>query len=67
MPKHGRWAIEIKRGLTPRPAKGFHQASEDIKPDRRFLVYSGTERYPATADTEVIGIKEIAEMLLAGA
>ena len=64
IPKHGRWAIEIKRGLTARPEKGFHQACEDIKPDRRFLVYSGADRYPATAETEVIGIKELAETLL---
>jgi len=67
IPKHGRWAIEIKRGLTARPEKGFHQACEDIKPDRRFLVYSGADRYPATADTEVVGIKELAETLLGAA
>jgi predicted AAA+ superfamily ATPase len=67
LPKHGRWAIEIKRGLTARPAKGFYQACEDIKPDRRFLVYSGEGRHPATPETEVIGIKEMAETLLAAA
>lgn len=65
IPKHGRWAIEIKRGLTARPEKGFHQACEDIKPDRRFLVYSGSDRYPVTADTEAVGVKELAETLLA--
>jgi len=64
IPKQGRWAIEIKRGLSARPEKGFHQACEDINPDRRFLVYSGADRYPATADTEVIGLKELAETLL---
>jgi len=67
IPKRGRWAIEIKRGLTARPQKGFHQACEDIKPDRRFLVYSGEQRYPATPDTDVIGIKEMAETLLEAA
>jgi predicted AAA+ superfamily ATPase len=67
IPKRGRWAIEIKRGLTARPEKGFHQACDDIKPDRRFLVYSGSERYPATADTDVVGLKELAETLLGAA
>ena len=67
LPKDGRWAIEIKRSLTARPEKGFYQACDDIKPDRRFLVYPGTERYPATADTEVIGVREAAEMLQAAA
>jgi len=42
LPKDGRWAIEIKRALAARPEKGFHQACEDIKPDRRFLAYSGS-------------------------
>jgi uncharacterized protein len=67
IPRHGRWAIEIKRGLTARPEKGFHQACEDVKPDRRFLVSSGSDRYPATADTDVVGIKELAETLLGAA
>ena len=67
LPKQGRWAIEIKRGLTAHPKKGFHLACDDIKPDRRFLVYAGTERYLATADTEAIGIKDLAEVLLAAA
>lgn len=67
IPKRGRWAIEIKRGLTARPEKGFHQACEDIQPARRFLVYSGEQRYPATADTEALGIKEMAETLLTAA
>lgn len=67
IPKRGRWAIEIKRGLAPRPEKGFHQACEDVKPDRRFLVYSGADRYPAAEDTEVVGLRDMAETLLATA
>ena len=30
--RHGRWAIEIKRGLAVAPGKGFHIAREDIAP-----------------------------------
>jgi predicted AAA+ superfamily ATPase len=67
IPKRGTWAIEIKRGLAPRPEKGFHHACEDIAPDRRYLVYSGAERYPATSDTEAVGLKDMAEMLVAAA
>ena len=44
IPKHGLWAIEIKRGLSARPEKGFHIACEDLKPARRFVVNSGKER-----------------------
>lgn len=65
IPKHGRWAIEIKRGLSAQPEKGFHIACEDLKPARRFLVNSGKERYRATANTEVVGVRDLAGMLAA--
>ena len=44
----GRWAIEIKRALSAKPGKGFYQACEDIQPDKSFVVYAGTERYPVS-------------------
>jgi uncharacterized protein len=65
MPGRGRWAIEIKRGLAARPEKGFHLACEEVRPDRRFIVYPGEGSYPASAEVEVIGVREIAEMLMA--
>ena len=57
------WAIEIRRGLTARPGKGFHNALEDLKPNRCFIVYSGEERYPITKEVEAIGLKEMAMLL----
>jgi hypothetical protein len=63
IPKHGLWAIEIKRGLSARPEKGFFIACDDLKPARRFVVNSGTERYRVNADTEAIGVRELAETL----
>jgi uncharacterized protein len=66
VPKRGRWAIEIKRGLTARPAKGFYSACEDVKPNRRFVVHSGTDRYPLDERLEAIGLRALADMLAAG-
>ena len=57
------WAIEIKRGLTTRPGKGFHNAREDIKPERSFVVYAGEERYPIMEDVEAISLSELAKEL----
>jgi uncharacterized protein len=59
------WAIEIKRGLAPRPEKGFYFAREDLKPQRTFVVYSGTERYLISSGAEAIGIRELAAILAA--
>lgn len=58
------WTVEIKSGLTPKLVKGFHNALEDIQPDRSFVVYSGNDRYPVTEETQVIGLYELAKELV---
>jgi predicted AAA+ superfamily ATPase len=63
IPRHGLWAINIKLGLSARPEKGFFVACEDLKPARRFVVNSGSERRPVSKDLEVIGVRELAVML----
>ncbi len=65
IPGHGRWAIEIKRGLSARPEKGFFIACEDVKPDRRLVVNSGTERYRINESVETVGLKDLAAELAA--
>lgn len=57
------WAIEIKRSLSPQPSKGFWLACDDIKPDARFVVYPGTERYPLKDGLEAIGLTEMMALL----
>ncbi len=59
-PSHRLWAIEIKLSSTPKMAKGFHLACADLKPEKRFLVYSGTDRFALDADVEAIGLLELA-------
>ena len=63
--KHGTWAIEIKRGLAAKIGKGFHIALDDIQPDRAFVVYSGTDRFPKGGGIEAVGVRELAEQLRA--
>lgn len=65
IPGHGIWAIDIKRGLSARPAKGFHIACEDLRPAKRWAVNSGAERYPIDGKTEAVGVLELAGMLAA--
>ena len=63
LPGGERWAIEVKRSRAAKPARGFYEAGEDLKPARRFLVHGGLERYPISADIEAIGLRELAETL----
>ena len=58
------WAIEIKRSLSPQPSKGFWSACDDIKPDARFVVYPGAERYPLKGGAEVIGLTAILQAVI---
>jgi len=61
LPGQRLWAIEIKSGLAPKPGKGFHNACEDLDPERCFVVYSGEERYPISDQIEAISLHELAE------
>jgi predicted AAA+ superfamily ATPase len=63
IPGHGLWAIEIKRGLSARPEKGFFAACEDVKPDKRFVANAGAERYPVGEAVEAISLREMATTL----
>lgn len=44
------WAIEIKRSLAPKLERGFHIACEDLKPQRKLVIYPGDEAIPLAAD-----------------
>jgi hypothetical protein len=50
LPGDCKWAIEIKRSLSPKIERGFHHACVDISADRKFVVYPGVETYPLGND-----------------
>jgi len=58
-----RWAVEIKRSLDPKPGKGFHSARADLEPERSFVVYPGTERFPLGGGVEAISLAGLAERI----
>lgn len=61
------WAIEIKRSLAPKPAKGFHVACEDLAPAHRVVAYPGKGSHPIAGGVEVVGVRELCERLVAAA
>jgi predicted AAA+ superfamily ATPase len=60
LPGRKPWAIEVKRSLDPRPAKGFHSACKDVKPEARFVVYPGTERFSISKGIEALSVTDLA-------
>ncbi|MBI1321605.1 AAA family ATPase [bacterium] len=63
--RRGRWAVEIKKSLTAKPTRGFWNAVEDLRPERAFVVHSGSERYPLAPKVEAISLAELAHELAA--
>ena len=62
--RHGLWAIEIKRGLTAKPERGFYNSLEDLQPKKAFVVYSGNDRYPLSDGVEAISLWGLAEEIV---
>ncbi len=59
LPGRKPWAIEIKRSLDPKPAKGFHSACVDVKPEAKYIVYSGKERFTVANGVEAISVIDL--------
>jgi len=58
-----RWLVEIKRASAAKLHRGFTAAWEDVKPERGFVVYAGSERYPVRRDVDAIGLVELCREL----
>ncbi|WP_026768039.1 ATP-binding protein [Asinibacterium sp. OR53] len=59
-----KWAIEIKRSSSPSLSKGFHIACQDVNPQKRYVVYAGTDRFTLTDNVTAISLAELMRELL---
>ncbi len=59
-----KWAVEIKLGQSLALKKGFHTACSDIDPQRKFVVYSGTETFTLPHDVTAISLYGLMQELL---
>ena len=57
------WAIAVKRSSAPKIERGFHSGCADLDPQKRFVVYPGTERFPLDEITDAIGVVALAKAL----
>jgi uncharacterized protein len=65
LPNEERWAIEVKRSLTPKIERGFHSACDNVKPARKFVVYPGKERFSLGHDIEAVSLAALCATLRA--
>ena len=59
------WAIEIKRGLSPKLERGFHHACETVAPLQRRVVYGGSERFPLARNVDAMSLSQLCDELAA--
>jgi hypothetical protein len=53
----------VKRSSAPGIERGFHLACADLNPQKRFVVYPGSERFPLDKNTDAIGVVGLAKAL----
>jgi predicted AAA+ superfamily ATPase len=63
-PGGAKWAIEIKRSSAPSISKGFYDGCEDINADKRFVVYSGKDRFSMSDGVIAISLAELMREVL---
>jgi predicted AAA+ superfamily ATPase len=59
------WAIEIKRGLSPKLERGFHHACETVEPFQRRVVYGGSEQFPLAKNVDAMSVSQLCDELAA--
>lgn len=47
---------EMKYSLSPKPSRGLRSAMVDLKPEKTYLVYPGSESYPLEKEIEVLSL-----------
>lgn len=59
-----KWAIEVKRNSSPKLSKGFHTACDDLKPERRYVVYAGTDQFSLGNGVVAISLSDLMQEIV---
>ena len=59
MPSSEVWAIEIKHGLAPKLGKHYSATCDDVRADRKYVVYGGDDHFPVGADVQMISLRKL--------
>ncbi|WP_430463650.1 ATP-binding protein [Tabrizicola sp.] len=57
------WALEIKRTTTPKVTKGFHTAAEELRAEKRLLVFAGDKDVPGPGGVRALPLGNALQML----
>lgn len=54
-----RWAIEVKRNPAAPLARGFYEACDDIKPERKIVVHAEADSFPGKDGIEIKSLYDL--------
>jgi uncharacterized protein len=57
------WALEIKRTTTPKVTRGFHTAAEELRAEKRLLVFAGDKDVPGPGGIRALPLGHALQML----
>ena len=57
------WVIEVKRSLAPKVERGFHEAIDDLRPEKAFVVYPGEDPFPMRGDIHALGLRALMRLV----
>ncbi len=63
LPDRWLWAIEVKRSMAPRAARGFELGASDLGAVEQFVVHPGREPFPLSGTTTAIPLTDLMERL----
>ena len=58
LPQGDIWAVEIKRTTAPKVSRGFHTGAEDVKANRKLLLYAGERDVPVAEDIRAMSLEQ---------
>lgn len=62
-PGLGLMAVEVKKGPSAKPRRGFYSACEDLRPAHKFLVHSAADAqaFPVGDGVTAVGLRDLAQ------
>ena len=64
LPGHPKpWAVEIKRGRSPKLERGFHHAREDVDPEKCYVVCGTDESFSMGDGIEAVSLAGMLDCL----
>ncbi len=57
------WAVEIKHGVSPKISKYYHQTCQDIKANKKYVIYGGNDEFSIGNGVTMISLEKFLQKI----